>query len=67
MYRISDAMKKAAQDFETAAIEAHMDFAKIVYESQLWGGFDKGVSIFAIDEENRSHKWSKDGELDEVV
>ena len=55
--QITDAMKQAAHDFESAAIDAGMDFAKAVYESQLWGGVESGVTIFAIDKDNRTHIW----------
>ena len=52
---------RAAHDFESAAIEAGMDFAKCTYESPSWRYEVGSLQIFGVDELNRTHLW-KDGE-----
>ena len=61
MASITEAMMRAAHDFESAAIEAGMDFAKCTYESPSWRGDSGCLSIFGVDDLNRTHLW-KDGE-----
>lgn len=52
---------RAAHDFESAAIEAGMDFAKCSYESPSWRGDSGCLRVFGIDELNHTHLW-KDGD-----
>ena len=61
MASITDAMMRAANDFESAAIDAGMDFAKCTYESSAWRYEGGRLQVFAVDELNHTHLW-KEGE-----
>ena len=57
MAGITNDMKRAAMAFESAAIEAGMDFAKCVYTSPAWRGDNGGLCVLGVDELNVKDEW----------
>ena len=56
MVGITDEMIKAAHDFESAAIDAGIDHAKVTWDSAEWSiTYRQTLRITVIDRENRTH------------
>ena len=63
MVGITDRMKAAANEFESAAIDAGFDFAKVEMESGEWSLVRKHeLRIFGVDVNDKSHRWTTGGE-----
>ena len=57
---ITERMRSAAREFESAAVDAGFDFAKVEYESGLWSlNGEQGLRVFGIDVNDRLHRWKE--------
>ena len=57
---ITERMRSAAREFESAAIDAGFDFVKVEFRSRFWSlNGEQELWVFGIDANNKSHRWEE--------
>lgn len=60
---VSERLIAAANELESAAIDAGFDYCRVSYESPEWGNSDRDfVHLYAVDKENMTHTWASTDE-----